>query len=99
MTIGRSLGLLSAAAAVAITVSLPASAAIIATKKSSTPHPGVTLVEGTTRAPSSRFYATKIALCTAGVRVDATAPPTGFRTVPSFASAVGADLAVNGDFY
>jgi hypothetical protein len=74
-------------------------AAIIATQKSSTPHPGVTLVEGTTRAPSSRFFATKVALCTAGVRVDATAPPSSFRTVPAWAQSVGAEVAVNGDFF
>lgn len=92
--------LLSFAAGI-VTLTIPAlsDAAIIATKKSSTPHAGVTLVEGTTRAPSSRFYATKIALCTSGVRIDATAPPTSFRTVPAWAQSVGASVAVNGDFY
>ena len=84
---------------VVLTIPAVSEAAIIATKKTSTPHPGVTLVEGTTRAPSSRFYATKVALCTKGVRVDATAPPTSFRTVPSWAQSVGASVAVNGDFY
>lgn len=75
------------------------SAAIIVSKKTSAPHPGVTLVEGTTRAPSSAFHAVKVALCTPGVRVDATAPPTQFQTVPAWAQSVGANVAVNGDFF
>jgi hypothetical protein len=89
---------LSAAAVVSFHAST-SNAAIIVTKKVSTPHAGVTLIEGTTRAPSSAFHAVKVALCTAGVRVEATAPPTAFRTVPAWAADVGASVAVNGDFF
>lgn len=76
-----------------------AEAKIIATQKKSTPRPGVTLLEGTTRAPKSNYYAAKISLCQKGIRVDATPPATSFKTVPAFAKASGADLAVNGDFF
>lgn len=91
----------AAASAALFTLSFahPSFGAIIATQKSSAPHPGVTLVEGTTRAPSSKFFAAQIALCTPGVSVDATEPPTANRTVPAWAESVGANLAVNGDFF
>jgi hypothetical protein len=75
------------------------SAGIIATKTVTTPLPGVTLWEGKTRAPASTYHVAKIALCTPGVRVGATAPPTAFKTVPAYAQASGAKLAVNGDFF
>lgn len=76
-----------------------ADAAIIATKTSSKPFSGVTLIEGKTKAPASSFHAALVSLCTAGVKVNATANPTGLRTVPSWATAAGASLATNGDFY
>jgi hypothetical protein len=74
-------------------------AAIIKTQSQSTPHPGVTVIEGTTRAPSSHFYATKVSLCTPGVKVAATPNASTLQTVPKFAAASGADVAINGDFY
>ncbi len=86
-------------ALLSLTIASTSEAAIIATKKTTTPHPGVTVVEGTTRAPSSKFYAAKIALCTSGIRVDATEQPSSLRTVPSWAQSVGANVAVNGDFF
>lgn len=76
-----------------------AEGAIIATKTSSKPFPGVTLIEGKTKAPASSFHASLVSLCTAGVKVNATANPTGLRTVPSWATSVGASLATNGDFF
>ncbi|WP_394842003.1 phosphodiester glycosidase family protein [Pendulispora brunnea] len=65
----------------------------------SRPFPGVLLVEGKTRAPASAFHASIVSLCASGIRLDATATPTALRTVPSWATRVGAKLALNGDFF
>lgn len=63
-----------------------------------TPFPGVRYLDR--RAPGPRrIFAAVIDLCAAGVRVRATAESEHHRTVPSYASLVGADVAINADFY
>ncbi len=64
----------------------------------STPHPGVRLLYRTTSKPL-RIHALVVDLCRAGIDVRATASSERKQTVPSFASAVGAVAAVNGDFF
>jgi hypothetical protein len=75
-----------------------ADAALIATKKTSQPFAGVTLIEGTTGSPKTTFQAAVVSLCTAGVHMDAT-PVGPRRTVPSWGASAGAKVAVNGDFF
>ena len=73
-------------------------AAASAQDRWSTPFPGVRYLDR--RAPGPRrIYAAVIDLCASGVDVRATADSEHHRTVPSFASLVGAELAVNADFY
>lgn len=95
----RLMALTLASFASASALASPAEAAIIATKTTSQPFPGVTLIQGKTKAPASSFHASLVSLCTAGVKVNATANPAGLRTVPSWAASVGASVATNGDFF
>ncbi|MBI2892628.1 MAG: phosphodiester glycosidase family protein [Deltaproteobacteria bacterium] len=64
----------------------------------STPHPGVRQLERSTSAPL-RVYALEVDLCHEGVSARATASDERRRTVSSFADLVGADAAINGDFF
>lgn len=64
----------------------------------STPFPGVRHLSRRASGPR-RIYAAVIDLCAAGVTLRATAESEHHRTVPSYASLVGADLAINADFY
>lgn len=84
---------------IAIGSARDANAAIITSKTSSLPAPGITLVEGKTRAPSSTFHAAMVSLCAPGLRVGATSNPSSLTTVPSWAASKGATLATNGDFF
>jgi hypothetical protein len=47
----------------------------------------------------SKIYAAKIDLCAPGVRLRATAPGEGPRTVSSYGQLVGASVAINGDWW
>lgn len=62
------------------------------------PLPGVRLLRRTTGTPW-RIVAAQIDLCHDGIAIRATKSSERQRTVSSFAGAVGADLAVNGDFF
>jgi hypothetical protein len=64
----------------------------------STPYTGVKLLLRTTSTPQ-QVHALVIDLCAAGVSLRATASSEHGRTVSSFATLVGAELAVNGDFF
>ncbi|MFU8803128.1 MAG: FG-GAP-like repeat-containing protein [Bradymonadaceae bacterium] len=70
----------------------------ITSQNASTPYPGIRLVSGRTSSPATNFKAAFIDLCNDYVHVDASAPG-GTRTVASWGQSVGAQLAVNGDFY
>src|SRR5690606_23625991 len=64
----------------------------------STPFPGVRRLSRTTARPW-RINAVQVDLCAPGVSVRATRSSERRRTPSSFASLVGAELAVNGDFF
>ena len=65
----------------------------------SEPHPGMRLLTGRTSGPTTRFWALEVDLCGSHVHVDATAPASSRRTPASWGGAVGAQAAINGDFY
>lgn len=58
---------------------------------------GVELLQQTRSGPV-RVYAARIDLCAPGLRLRATAPGEGPRTVSSFGALVGATVAINGDW-
>jgi hypothetical protein len=60
-------------------------------------YPGVRLLQRTTT--TLRAYGAVVSLCSPGVSVQATRTGDRGRTVPSFGALVGAELAVNGDFF
>ncbi len=70
----------------------------ITSQSVSTPYPGVTLIKGKTSGPTTDFYAALISLCHDHVYVDAS-PDHTQQTSGAFASGLGAQVAVNGDFY
>lgn len=82
----------------AILTPLSTSAQTIGATTESTPHAGIRLVEGRTSNPNTNFYAAYVSLCTDYVHVDASAYGSA-RSSASWGSSVGAELAVNGDFY
>jgi hypothetical protein len=63
-----------------------------------TPFPGVRHLYRTASGPR-RIHALEIDLCRAGVSVRATASGERRQTVASFAADVGAEVAINGDFF
>ena len=70
----------------------------IASKTVSEPYPGVTLWKGKITGPNNEFYAAFVDLCAPNVHVDAS-KNVGMKTSSSWAQSVGAELAVNGDFF
>jgi MYXO-CTERM domain-containing protein len=63
-----------------------------------TPYPGVRLLRRTTGLPSVTWVAV-VDSCAPGIRFRVTEPAQGRRTVSSFGRLVGAQLAINGDFF
>jgi hypothetical protein len=63
-----------------------------------TPFPGVRMLRRDTAQPVV-LYALVIDTCAPGVRFRATAPSEGPRTTSSFGRLIGAQLAINGDFF
>lgn len=59
----------------------------------------MTLLKGHTSSPKRYFRAVKVELCTDYIHVTATKPPTKLQTVGAWASQVGAQVGVNGDFF
>ncbi len=76
-----------------------ASALTVTIDSTTSPYPGVTLHVGHTTGPTRNFRAVEIDLCTDYVHVAATAAPTKRQTVGAWASGVGAQVGVNGDFF
>ncbi len=70
----------------------------IESSSESTPFPGVRIVEGRTSGPATDFYAAYVSLCTPGVRIGAS-EYSGYSTSSSWGNSVGAEVAVNGDFF
>ena len=69
-----------------------------ATDTWSDPHPGVRHLHRTTSTPE-QIFALQVDLCAAGVSARATQEDERQRTVSSFAGLVGAQAAINGDFF
>ncbi len=63
-----------------------------------TPHPGMRHLYRTVSDPN-RIHALVVDMCAAGVSMRATASTERKRTVSSFGNLVGAEAAVNGDFF
>ncbi len=84
-----------------IAFALPSSvsAQTIASRRDTTPYPGVRVIEGRTAGPSTAFRAALISLCTDYVHVTATRPPTALQRTSAWAAATRVQLAVNGDFF
>ncbi len=66
---------------------------------SSTPHPGITLLEYRASSPATDVMVAEIDLCAAGISVETTKASSSLQTASSWASDQGLQLAVNGDFY
>lgn len=66
---------------------------------SRSPYPGVEIKRGHTDSPQRYFWATYVDLCSDYVHVDATAPASSRQTTGSWGRNVGAQVAVNGDFF
>ncbi|MBA2660942.1 MAG: phosphodiester glycosidase family protein [Bradymonadaceae bacterium] len=81
-----------------LVLATPLAAQTIASQSTSTPFAGVRVVEGRTSGPATSFSAAYISLCNDYVHVDASSPES-LRTSGNWAQSVGAQLAVNGDFY
>jgi hypothetical protein len=64
-----------------------------------TPYDGVKLLARTTTGPAERVHALVVDLTVPGVRLEATASGQRKRTPSSFAKLVGAQAAINGDFF
>jgi hypothetical protein len=76
-----------------------ASAITVVWDSSSTPYPGLRVRRGHSTSPTIYFRAAFASLCNDYVHLRATSPPTSRRTAGSWASSVGVQLAVNGDFF
>lgn len=61
-----------------------------------TPYPGVTHIERVTS--TQKIHVVKVDLSRATIRIRATPPGSGGKTVPAFAAAAGVQVAINGDF-
>lgn len=82
-----------------ICLSRNAQATTIASQTETTPYPGVRILTIRTASPATRAWAAVVDLCGAYVHVDATKASTSTRTTGAWASALGAQLATNGDFF
>ncbi len=65
----------------------------------SNPYPGIELIKRVESGPTNRIYVAKIALCNNYIHVAATKPATSVKTPGSWGSGIGAQFAVNGDFF
>ena len=79
---------------------LPTAAALsLSLVSSGAPHAGVTLERYRTASPATDVWVARVDLCHPGIGLHATTAPTSLQSVSSWAQAVGADVAINGDFY
>lgn len=76
-----------------------ASAISISLVATDAPHSGVTLEQYRTSNPATDVWVARIDLCAAGMRVDATTAPSGTQSARDWGREVGADVAINADFY
>lgn len=76
-----------------------ANAGTLVSETKSTPYPGVQLIKRVESNPANRIFIAKISLCNDYIHVAATSPPSSVKTPGSWGAGVGAQLAVNGDFF
>ena len=88
-----------AAAALLCASATTARAQTITYEHTTKPFPGVRLYERHTSGPNERIWAAYISLCHADVSIDARSSQASRITAPTWGSAMGASLAVNGDFW
>jgi hypothetical protein len=81
------------------TMAHPAYGITLSSVSQTTPYTGVTIDQYRTSSPTTDVWVATVDLCAAGLRVDATSTPDSLRSASSWAQDVGADLAINGDFY
>jgi uncharacterized protein (TIGR03382 family) len=81
------------------TLTTPALAFDLVWDSTRSPYPGVEIKRGHTDSPQRYFWATYVDLCSDYIHVDATSPAATRRTAGAWASSVGAQVAVNGDFF
>ncbi len=65
----------------------------------SNPYPGVTIQQYVTTGPNTKVTVASIDLCANGIHIDATAQRDWFQTTGQWATSVGAQVAMNGDFF
>jgi hypothetical protein len=86
-------------AALTLATAAPAEAQTIAYENETTPYPGLRVLERHTTGPNWRIWVAFASLCHDGVHVDARSSQASRITAATWGGAMGAQLAVNGDFY
>ena len=86
-------------AVVVLSLCGPAAALTVHFDTNTKPYPGVQVRKGHSSNPTRNFYVAFVSLCQDYVHVTATKPPSVRKTTGSWANSVGAQLAVNGDFF
>ena len=86
-------------AAVLFLAATDARAQSVTFEEETEPYPGVRVLERHTADPSWRIHAAYVSLCTGGVHVDARSSQETRISAATWGAAMGAQLAVNGDFY
>jgi hypothetical protein len=81
------------------TAAAAAHAQTITYEHETAPYPGVRILERHTTGPSWRMWVAFTSLCDDGVHVDARSSQSTRITAATWGNAMGAQLAVNGDFY
>lgn len=84
---------------VVLSSAVPAAAETVTYENETEPFPGVRLLERHTSGPNWRIHVAFVSLCADGVRIDARSSQATRITAAAWGSAMGADLATNGDFY
>lgn len=87
------------AIALVLAAAVPARGEDITFEEETEPFPGLRILERHTANPSWRIRVAFASLCSDGVHVEARSSQASRITAPSWGSAMGVQLAVNGDFY
>src|SRR5687768_1479921 len=91
--------IVAAVAALLVAAAASARAQSVTFEEETEPYPGVRVLERHTTDPSWRIHAAYVSLCTDGIHVDARSSQETRISAATWGAAMGAQLAVNGDFY
>lgn len=91
--------MLLAGLAIGASLAGPARAQTVTYEKETTPYAGMRVLERHTTGPSWRIWVAFTSLCDDGVHVEARSSQATRITAAAWGDAMGAQLAVNGDFY